>query len=183
MRKIVASEFISLDGVIESPEKWHFPYFNEEMGQAVGAQQAASDAMLLGRKTYQEFAAFWPNQEETEDEPAGFMNDTPKYVVSTTLDSTDEWQNSTLIKGNVAAELTKLKQEPGKNIAIIGSAALVRSLLRDGLIDELQLLVHPIVVGSGKRLFADSEQVPLKLLDAKPFSNGVLLLTYGPAEK
>lgn len=183
MRKIIAQEFVSLDGVIDSPENWHFPYFNEEMGQAVGAQQAGSDAILLGRQTYQEFAAFWPNQEETEEEPAGYMNDTPKYVASSTLDNADDWQNSTLIKANLAEELAELKRQPGRNIAIIGSAALVRSLLRDGLIDELQLLVHPVVVGSGKRLFADSEQVPLKLVDVKQFSTGVLLLTYGPADK
>lgn len=200
MRKIVAGLFISLDGVVEAPDAWHFPYFNEEMGEAVGSQMAESDAMLLGRQTYQEFAAFWPNQEETEMEPAGYMNNTPKYVVSTTLDSAADWANSTLIKGDVVNEITKLKQRPGKNISVVGSGTLVRSLLRGGLLDELRLLVHPIVVGTGKRLFdspsgaagrptptdastrADSERVPLKLINATTFGTGVLALTYGPAD-
>ncbi|MDQ3228005.1 MAG: dihydrofolate reductase family protein, partial [Chloroflexota bacterium] len=109
------------------------------------------------------------------------MNTTPKYVVSTTLDSVD-WQNSTLIKGDVNAELTKLKQQPGKNISITGSGILVESLLRDKLLDELVLLVHPIVVGKGKRLFAnEGDRQPLELVDAKTFSTGVLSLTYRPA--
>jgi dihydrofolate reductase len=183
MRKIVAGLFMSLDGVVEAPETWHFPYFNDEMGASVGAQQAESDAILLGRQTYQEFAGFWPNADEAEVEMADFMNDTPKYVVSTTLESAGEWQNSTLVKGDIVQEITNLKEQPGRNIAIIGSGTLVRSLLRAGLIDELRLLVHPIVVGSGKRLFDDADTVPLKLLDAQTFSTGVLALAYGPADK
>ena len=182
MRKIVAGLFISLDGVYEAPDKWHFPYFNDEMGEAVGAQMAASDAMLLGRATYQEFAGYWPEQSPSENEIADFMNNTPKFVVSSTLDSVDEWQNSTLIKGNVADELTKLKQQPGKDIGITGSGTLVRSLLRDGLLDELRLLVHPIVVGGGKRLFeGEIGQTPLNLVESKTLSTGVLYLTYQPA--
>jgi len=181
MRKIVAGLFISLDGVVESPDKWHFPYFNDEMGAAVGAQMAAADTMLLGRRTYQEFASYWPHQ-ASDVPPADYMNNTPKLVVSTTLKAPLEWQNSTLISGNVAQELTRLKQQPGKNIATTGSATLVRSLLRDNLLDELNLLVHPIVVGSGKRLFDDGiGQVPLKLVDSKTFSTGVLSLIYEPA--
>jgi dihydrofolate reductase len=182
MRKIVAGLFISLDGVVESPETWHFPYFNDEMGAAVGAQMAAADTMLLGRVTYQGFAEFWPNQ-GSDVEGADYMNSTPKLVASTTLDKV-EWRNSTLIEGNVADALRKLKQEPGKNIGITGSVTLVRSLLRDGVLDELQLLVHPIVVGSGKRLFEDGgEQLPLTLVDSKTFSTGVVALTYRPADK
>ncbi len=181
MRKIVAGLFLSLDGVMESPGDWHFPYFNAEMGDAVQSQMAASDTMLLGRVTYQEFAAFWPQQSNVEVPGADHMNNTPKVVVSTTLD-TVEWQNSTLLTGNLAEELTKLKRQPGKEIAITGSGTLVRSLLRDDLLDELRLLVHPIVVGSGKRLFEDgSAQKPLKLVDSKTFSTGVLSLTYQPA--
>src|SRR5581483_9976912 len=107
MRKIKAGLFIALDGVVESPDQWHFPYFNDEMGEAVGSQMAAADTMLLGRVTYQDFAAFWPHQ-SSDVEPADYMNNTPKLVVSTTLDSVDEWQNSNLIKGNVAEELTRL---------------------------------------------------------------------------
>jgi dihydrofolate reductase len=137
--------------------------------------------MLLGRVTYEEFASYWP--EQTSDGEAGeiadFMNDTPKYVVSSTLKSADDWKNTTLIDGNNAvAELTALKQQPGKDISITGSGTLVRTLLRDGLLDELRLLVHPIVVGHGKRLFDEGEQVPLKLTDSKTFSTGVLALTY-----
>ena len=181
MRKIVAGLFMSLDGVVEAPDQWHFPYFNDEMGEAVGSQMAASDTMLLGRVTYQEFASYWPNQSSADVPMADQMNSTPKVVVSTTLKSV-EWQNSTLISGNVAEELTKLKQRPGKNIGITGSGTLVRSLLRDGLLDELVLLVHPIVVGRGKRLFAEvGTQKGLKLVEAKTFTTGVLSLVYQPA--
>jgi dihydrofolate reductase len=182
VRKIVAGLFISLDNVYEAPDKWHFPYFNDEMGAAVDEQMSASDTMLLGRVTYQEFAGYWPQQTSQDIDIADYMNNTPKIVVSNTLDSVDEWQNSTLLKGNVAEELTKLKQQPGKNIGMTGSGTLVRSLLRDGLLDELRLLVHPIVVGSGKRLFEGGiGQTPLKLVDSKTFSTGVLSLTYQPA--
>jgi dihydrofolate reductase len=121
------------------------------------AAMAASDAMLLGRVTYEEFAAFWPFQVGSDEDQqiADYMNNTPKYVVSTTLEEPLEWQNSTLIKENVAEEVAKLKQQPGKDISITGSGTLVRSLLEDDLLDELRLMVHPIVVGSGKRLFED----------------------------
>ena len=182
MRKIVAGLFISLDGVIEAPHEWHFPYFDDAMGEAVGAQMAAADTMLLGRVTYEEFAGYWPQQNQAENPIADQMNNTPKLVVSTTLTDVSGWQNSTLISGNVAEELTKIKQQPGKDIGITGSATLVRSLLRDGLLDELRLLVHPIVVGSGKRLFVDGEpQTPLKLVESKTFDTGVAYLTYQPA--
>ncbi|MBA3414192.1 MAG: dihydrofolate reductase family protein [Chloroflexia bacterium] len=182
MRKIVAGLFVSLDGVFEAPDQWHFPYFNDEMGEAVGAQMAASDTMLLGRVTYEEFASYWPHQSPDDNEIAGHMNDTPKLVVSTTLTDVDGWQNSTLIKGNVAEELTRLKGQPGKNIAITGSGTLVRSLLRDDLLDELNLLVHPIIVGPGKRLFADEDHSKgLELVNTKTFGTGVLSLTYQPA--
>ena len=99
MRKVVASEFVSLDGVMESPDKWHFPYFNDEMGEAIGSAMARADALLLGRVTYEEWAAYWPNQSSDESEISGYMNDTPKYVVSTTLEEPLEWRNSTLIGG------------------------------------------------------------------------------------
>lgn len=182
MRKIVAGLFISIDGVVEDPHLWHFPYFNDEMGEAVGSQMAASDAMLLGRVTYQGFAGFWPGKTDQDVPGADHMNNTPKYVVSTTLE-TLEWQNSTLIGGNVAEEVFKLKQQPGKDIAITGSATLVQALLREDLLDELRLLVHPIVVGSGKRLLGDGGGDPKKLdlVDSKIFSTGVCYLTYQPA--
>src|ERR671910_1824974 len=182
VRKIVAGLFVSLDGVYEAPHEWHFPYFNDEMGEAVQSQIDATDTMLLGRVTYEEFASYWPHQNNDEVELADHMNNTPKVVVSETLDSLD-WQNSTLIKGNVVEELTRLKQQPGKNIGVTGSGTLVASLLRAGLLDELRLLVHPIVVGKGKRLFATEEEARgLRLADAQTFSTGVLYLTYTPAE-
>lgn len=183
MRSIVAGLFISLDGVYEAPDQWHFPYFNDEMGEAVQSQIDTTDTMLLGRVTYQEFASYWPHQSNDEVPIADHMNNTPKVVVSETLEAVDDWQNSTLIKGNVVEELTRLKQQPGKNIGITGSGTLVASLLRAGLLDELRLLVHPIVVGKGKRLFATEDQPRgLLLADAKTFSTGVLYLTYTPAE-
>jgi dihydrofolate reductase len=176
---------VSLDGVVESPQEWHFPYFNDEMAQAIGAAMAASDAMLLGRVTYEEFAAFWPSQEPSEEdqETTDYMNNTPKFVVSKTLEEPLEWNNSTLIKGDVAEEISKLKGQPGKDISITGSPTLVRSLFEDGLLDELRLMLHPIIVGSGKRLFEDGgEQKALQLVDSKIFSTGVLYLTYQPAQ-
>jgi dihydrofolate reductase len=181
MRKVVASEFMSLDGVMESPEKWQFPYFNDEMGEALGTQMFASDALLLGRATYEEFAVAWPSR--SGNPFSEYMNNVPKFVVSTTLRKA-EWNNSTLIKENIAEEITKLKQQPGKNISITGSGTLVQSLMQADLIDEYQLLVCPVVVGSGKRLFEDEgDQKALKLVDSKIFSTGVVYLAYQPAAK
>jgi dihydrofolate reductase len=179
MRKIVAGLFVSLDGVMEAPETWHFPYFNDEMAEAVSSQMAAADTMLLGRRTYEEFAAYWADK-GSDVELADQINGTPKLIASTTL-KTVAWQNSTLIEGDVAQALMGLKREPGKEISITGSATLVRSLLRDKLLDELRLLVHPIVLGTGKRLFEEpAGRVPLKLVDSRTFSTGVLYLTYEP---
>lgn len=182
MRKIIAGLFISLDGVIEAPETWHFPYFNDEMAGAVSAQMADQDAMLLGRVTYEAFAAYWPNANVDED-PVGTatMNTMRKYVVSSTL-TTAEWQNTTLLGGDAAAAIADLKRQPGKNIGITGSATLVRSLLEADLLDELRLLVHPVIVGGGKKLFADGGQLKrLQLVESKTFSTGVLSLIYRPA--
>ena len=182
MRKVVAAEFLSLDGVMESPDKWHFPYFNEEMGQAIGEGFAAADAMLMGRVNYEEWAAFWPGQDPQENPMAAQMNAMQKYVVSTTLEEPLGWQNSTLIGENVAEEIASLKQKEGGDIVISGSGALVRSLLQYGLLDELKLMIHPVVVGGGKRLFEDeSEHKALKLVDSKTFATGVVYLTYRPA--
>ena len=182
MRKVVAAEFVSLDGVMESPDRWHFPYFNEEMGQAVGEGFAAADAMLMGRVNYEEWAAFWPGQDPERNPMAAQMNAMQKYVVSTTLEEPLGWQNSTLINENVAEEIAKLKQGEGGDIVISGSGALVRSLLRYGLLDELKLMIHPVLVGGGKRLFEDGgEQKALELVESKTFETGVLYLTYRPA--
>ena len=180
MRKLVSSFFISLDGVVEAPDKWHFPYFNDEMGAAVGEAIGASDSLLLGRRGYEEWAAYWPNQDPASDPFVSVMNDTPKYVASTTLTEVT-WQNSTLLEGDLADAVAALKEQPGKNIGMSGSATLVRSLLERGLVDELRLLVHPLVVGQGAKLFPDgSSPVSLELTDSKTFSTGVLDLTYRP---
>jgi dihydrofolate reductase len=183
VRKVVAVELVSVDGVMEAPEEWAFSYSNEEMEEANAAGMAASDALLLGRVTYEGLAAYWPNQ------PGGtpmvdYINSVPKFVVSTTLEEPLEWNNSTLIKGDVAEEITELKRRPGKDITIIGSGALVQSLLAGELLDELRLMVHPVVLGSGKRLFEDGgEQEPLELVGSKAFGTGVLYLSYRPAGK
>ncbi len=182
MRKIVAGLFISLDGVYEAPDTWHFPYFDDDMGASVGALMEAADTMLLGRVTYEEFARYWPNADPAENEIAAHMNGIPKLVVSNSL-TTLEWQNSTLVTGDVAAHLTALKAQPGKDIGITGSGTLVRSLLRDGVLDELHLLVHPIAVGSGKRLFDNLDTpAPLELVSSTAFGSGVLSLVYRPAQ-
>ncbi len=181
MRKIVAAEFMSLDGVVEAPEKWHFPYFDDEMGQAVGEGFATSDAMLMGRVLYEEWAAYWPRQNPEENPIAAHINGIRKYVVSTTLEEPLEWNNSTLIKGDVAEGIAKIKEQPGKDITVSGSGALVRSLLEYGLLDELKLMVHPIIVGSGKRLFEDGGgRKSLELVDSRAFATGVVYLTYRP---
>ncbi len=179
MRKIVSGLFISLDGVIEDADRWTGPWFTPQLGQAVGSMIAAQDAMLLGRVTYEALAAHWPHQ---AGEMADTMNGTAKYVVSGTLRSAD-WQNSTLIPAAGAfAEIAGLKQQQGQNIGMTGSATLVSSLLREGLLDELHLFVFPVVLGSGKRLFAaPGDKLPLRLLDSVTFETGVVSLTYARA--
>jgi dihydrofolate reductase len=150
------------------------------MGQIVSDQLAASDTMLLGRRTYEEFAAFWPGQ--GDDVPlAAEINGVRKLVASTTLQDVD-WQNSELIQGSVPEDLRRRKAEDGKDISITGSPTLVRSLLDAGVLDELRLLVHPIVVGHGKRLFADGAQVPLRLASSRTLETGVQYMVYAPAE-
>jgi len=184
MRKITAGMFIALDGVVEAPDQWHFPYFNDEMGAAVGGQLGAADTILLGRETYDSFAGAWPDREADGGEDADFakkLGDTRKIVVSRQeLEFT--WRNSELLRGDLVAAVTALKSEPGGDIGMSGSVSVVRQLLAAGLLDELHLLVHPIVVGKGMRLFDDGEQIPLKLLSSQTFETGVLYLVYGPAE-
>ena len=182
MRKVVAVELVSLDGVMEAPEEWAFSYSDDEMNEANASGMAASDALLLGRQTYEGLAAFWPNQ-PGGDPMVDYINSVPKFVVSTTLEEPLEWNNSTLIKGTVAGEIAELKQQAGKDITIIGSAALVRSLLYDGLLDELKLLVHPVVMGSGQRLFEGGDSKALELVDSRTFGTGVVYLTYRPSSE
>ena len=179
MRKIIVSTYVSLDGVIEAPEKWSLKFWNDEHTKYAQDQLFASDALLMGRKVYEGFAASWPSR---RNEFADRMNSLPKYVVSTTLDEV-EWNNSRLIKGNIAEEVSRLKQQPGQDILIAGSADLVHTLMQHDLIDEYRLMVHPVVVGSGKRLFRDgSDTKALRLVDTKTFGSGVVLLTYQPAQ-
>ena len=169
--------FISLDGVIEAPQTWHFPYFDDQMGAAVGEMMSGNDATLIGRHTYDEFAAYWPNA-DSGDPMTAVMNGARKYVVSDTLTEAT-WENSSVISGDVAAQLTRLKADT--RLGTTGSATLVRWLLEQDLLDELHLLVHPIVVGHGKKLFADGPTVPLKLVSSTTFETGVLHLVYAGA--
>lgn len=188
MRKIIVSEFVSLDGVLEDPggaEKsrhggWTWGYWNDEIGKFKLDEILATGALLLGRVTYQGFAAAWPSMKD-EQGFADRMNNLPKHVVSTTLEKLD-WNNSRQIKGNIAEEVSKLKQQPGQDILILGSGELVRELMRLDLLDEYRLLVYPIVLGSGKRLFGNEINKMLKLIETKPFSSGVVLLRYQRAE-
>jgi len=184
MRKVVAGLFISLDGVVESPDKWQFEHFDAEMMASMDSHIAVEDTILLGRVTFQEWAPYWPT---STDEPyASHINNTPKYVISATLDKVGwgKWDNATLIKVNLAEEIAKLKQQPGKNIGVAGSPTLVRTLLQNDLLDELTLMIHPVVVGSGKRLFKDGGDLKrLQLVNSKTTSTGVLIATYRPRQR
>jgi len=179
MRKLVVTEYITLDGVMEAPNKWSFQFWSEEAAQFKFDELFASDALLLGRVTYEGFAAAWPSMKDD----AGFadrMNSIPKYVVSTTL-QTATWNNSTLIKENVAAEVASLKQQPGMDILVAGSSDLVHTLIQHNLIDEYRFMLHPVIVGSGKRLFREeSAMTTLKPIATKTFSSGIVILSYEP---
>ncbi len=184
MRKVVVSEFVSLDGVMQDPGGvgefehggWSMSYWNDEIGKFKYEELFASDALLLGRVTYQGFAAAWPSMKDAGDF-GDRMNNLPKYVVSTTLNKV-EWNNSRLIKGNVAEEVSRLKQQPGQDILVGGSAKLVQTLMQHDLVDDYRLLVYPVVLGSGKRLFTNGHKMPLELVDARPVGSGVVALTY-----
>jgi dihydrofolate reductase len=189
MRKIVVSEFVSLDGVIEDPggaEKfefggWTVPYWNDGLASFKAEELFASDALLLGRVTYQGFAAAWPSMTDE----AGFadrMNSNRKYVVSSTLEAAD-WNNSVVINGDVVKEVTRVKKEPGQDILVGGSASLVQALMRHHLVDELRLAIYPLVLGSGKRLFADGGHTDLELVRQESTSTGVILAVYRAAKQ
>jgi dihydrofolate reductase len=181
VRKVVVSESVALDGVIEDP-RWTFRFMSEEREKFKFDELCASDAVLLGRVTYEGFAAAWPRMSESAGEYADMMNGYPKYVVSTTLEEPLEWNNSTLIKGNVAEEVLRLKQQLGKDILIFGSGDLANTLMQYDLIDEYRLMVFPILVGSGKRLFGDaSDTKVLRLAETKTLGSGVVVLSYGSA--
>ncbi|GED89946.1 dihydrofolate reductase family protein [Streptomyces sp. 6-11-2] len=182
MRKVVSGLFVSLDGVAQSPNEWQFA-FDEEMGAALGETLETADTILLGRVTFTEWAGYWPTVTSGEDVGfAKWINDSPKYVVSSTLDSVEDWANSTLINGDLAAAIEELKASEGKDITVAGSPTLVRSLLEQDLLDELVLLIHPVVAGEGrKKLFADDANLKkLQLVSARPTSSGVIIATYRP---
>ncbi|MFF0311056.1 dihydrofolate reductase family protein [Streptosporangium sp. NPDC004379] len=178
MAKIVSNFFISLDGVIESPDQWHTPYFDDQMGAAIGAGMQEATAFLMGRRLYEEWSAYWTTTDQDQDF-AKFINGTPKYVVSNTLREA-EWSNTTVVSGDVAARLREVKERTDGTIQMSGSATTVRWLLANGLLDELKLLVHPIAVGHGQRLFEDTPTHRLKLVESETFRSGVLNLTYVP---
>ena len=181
MRKLFSGLFISVDGVVESPDKWQFDVFDQDMAQGMTRILAEIDTALLGRRTYEEWSQYWPNA-GGDDDYADFINNVPKYVVSTTLDKVD-WNNSHLIKGDLAKEIGKLKDQPGKTIGVQGSPTLVRSLMDQGLLDELMLMVHPVIAGTGKRLFEKESDVKrLKLADSQITGSGVAILTYQPKQ-
>jgi dihydrofolate reductase len=180
MRRLSAWQYITLDGVVEAPEKWVMP--DDQMFDEQTAGYAASDALLLGRRTYEVFAASWP-QRGSDVQNADWMNNNPKYVASTTLES-PEWQNTTVLEGDVAEAVSRLKREDGETITVNGSASLLRSLLGAGLVDELRLFLHPMVLGSGGRLFDDGEGLgTLALAECHPYDNGVVSLTYEPTDR
>ncbi len=181
MRKIVSGLFISIDGVTESPGQWQFDNFDEDMMMELGSVIENDDAVVMGRVTYEEWAGYWPTS--TNEPFATFINTTPKYVVSTTLDDVNwgQYDTVTLLKGDLTEELTRLKHEPGKTIGVTGSPTLVRSLLQLDLLDELILMIHPVVAGSGKRLFADGDSLKrMELVESKVTRTGVVIATYKP---
>ncbi len=176
MGKVVVTQFMSLDGVVGDPQLWSFPYGTDELWKFKLDELLATGAQLLGRITYEGFAAAWPN----EKDELGFadrMNSLPKYVVSTTLQKAD-WQNSTIIASNVPAEIAKLKETVDGDILVAGSMTLVATLMAHDLVDEYRLLTYPVVLGEGKRLFQDGSQAKLKLTESKTYGLGVVLLRY-----
>lgn len=186
MRKLVVSEWLTLDGVYDADtmDQWFFPYHSEARGEVIQEGILGADTFLLGRVTYETLAPYWSSLKNNEFGIADRLNSAPKYVVSSTLDKAD-WFNSTLIKDpeRVVAEVTRLKEQPGLDILITGSGTLVQSLMKTGLIDEYRFLVHPVIMGSGKRFFKDGlPEARLKLVKARPLELGVVQLCYQPTK-
>lgn len=193
--KVVVTNSLTLDGVMQAPGRpdegrrggfehggWAQPYIDAVMGEEMGKGMAQAPALLFGRRTYEDFASFWPNQPEPNPFTA-VLNNAHKFVASTTLEEPLPWMNSTLLKGDAAEAVAKLKEELGKDIAILGSGELVQSLMRRNLVDEYVLLIHPLVLGSGRRLFTDGGSfATLRLIDTKTTTTGVVIATYQPAE-
>lgn len=194
MRKVIVSEFLSLDGVMQAPGDpdedrrggfedggWMLGYFDETAGADLIESIGSSGGMILGRQTYEGFAAYWPNA-PADDPFAGPMNDLPKFVASTTLQEPLAWQNSTLIHGDVPEGVAALKEQPGNDLNVIGSGVLAQTLMQHGLVDRFRLMIHPVLLGSGERLFrGGTGRTPLRLVNSQTSSTGVLILTYEPA--
>ena len=196
MRKVIVNEFMSLDGVVQAPGGadedttggfkhggWHMRYMDEPAQKSVLEAIIDAGGFLLGRRTYEIFAAYWPNASEEERVIAEPLNTKPKYVASTTLNDPLAWQNSTVLQDDVAQGVTALKQEDGADLHVIGSTQLVQTLFEHGLVDELRLMIDPLVLGGGKRIFRDDGGLrPLRLVDSRVTGTGAILATYAGAE-
>jgi dihydrofolate reductase len=196
MRKVVVNEWMTLDGVVQAPGAadedtsggfehggWHLPYFDDLSQKWVVRNLNEAGGFLLGRRTYENFAAYWPNAPEEEQVVAQPLNSRPKYVASRTLTEPLEWQNSRVLEGNVADAVAALKQEDGADLLVIGSAELVQTLIEHDLVDEFRVMIDPLVVGGGKRLFRDDGEVrPLRLVDSNVTTTGAIIATYAPVE-
>jgi dihydrofolate reductase len=194
MSRVVVTNSLTLDGVMQAPARpdedvrggfthggWALPYNDAVMGRVMGEGMAKGGALLLGRRTYEDFYAVWPSR--TDNPYTEVLNNAQKYVASTTLREPLPWRNSTLLKGDAAEAVAALKQQPGKDIVILGSGELAQSLMRRNLIDEYVLLIHPLILGSGRRFFADGASfAALRLVNAVTTSTGVVIATYQPAE-
>jgi dihydrofolate reductase len=195
MSKIVAFTSLTLDGVMQAPGRpdedrrggfehggWAAPYSDSVMGSVAGASGASAGGLLFGRRTYEDFYGVWPKR--TDDNPfTAVLNNTQKYVASRTLKEPLPWINSTLLKGDAAEAVVRLKAQPGKDFVVLGSGVLLQSLMRRNLVDEYVLLIHPLVMGSGRRLFTDGDHFArLRLVDTKTSTTGVVIATYQPAE-
>jgi dihydrofolate reductase len=192
---VIVNEWMSLDGVVQAPGApdedasggfehggWHLPYFDEISQQQVVKGLTEAGGFLLGRRTYENFANYWPNASEEEQVIAQPLNTLPKYVVSTTLSEPLEWENSTLLKGDVAEAVAALKQGDGADVHVIGSAQLVRALVENDLVDEFRVMIDPLVLGGGKSIFPeDGAMRPLRLVDSEVTTTGAILATYAPA--
>jgi dihydrofolate reductase len=196
MRKVIVTEWMSLDGVVQAPGAadedttggfqhggWHLPYFDDLSQMWVVETLTAAGGFLLGRRTYEGFAAHWPNASEEEQVVAEPLNTRPKYVASRTLTEPLEWQNSTVLQGDVAEAVAALKQVDGGDLLVIGSTQLVQTLIEHDLIDEFRVMIDPLVVGGGKRIFRDDGVLrPLRLVDSKVTTTGAIVSTYAPAD-
>jgi dihydrofolate reductase len=195
MRKVIANEFMSLDGVVQAPGGadedtsggfehggWHMRYFDELSQKWVLESIVEAGGFLLGRRTYEIFAAYWPKAPEEEQVIAQPLNTKPKHVASTTLKEPLEWQNSTVLQGDISEAMAALKQEDGADVHVIGSAELVRTLIEQGLVDEFRLMIDPLLLGGGKRIFRDDGSLrTLRLVHSEVTTTGAILATYAPA--